>query len=163
MFHILADVEWQKKRVRVGSERRGKAKKGVSSILQIFPGTFSISLYGRCFIQALQTRKTELLTRTKEAGAKIQDAGSRIWTVYLRIDEMKGIDAIWLPNSPGTPGPGHSRTGTVPGNKTEACFFISWLLNIVMQLKWLHLDYFLALNEINSAWPCQTYSNVITQ
>lgn len=95
MFHILADVEWQKKkRVRVGSERRGKAKKGVSSILQILPGTFSISLYGQCFIQALQTRKTELLTWTKEAGAKIQDAGSRIWTVYLRIDEMKGIDAI---------------------------------------------------------------------
>lgn len=88
-------------------------------MLQVVQWAFSFSLYGRRrFIQAWQRRQPELCTQTKEAGAEIQDVGSRIQT-FSSKDEKWGIGAIWLPGSPGTPGLAHSRTGTAPRTSTD--------------------------------------------
>lgn len=101
----------------IGAQR--KSKKGVSSMLQVVQWAFSFSLYGRRrFIQAWQRKQPELCTQTEEAGAEIQDVGSRIQT-FSSKDEKWGIGAIWLPGSPGTPGLAHSRTGTAPRTSTD--------------------------------------------
>jgi len=73
-------------------------------------------------VSSRKWQQQELCLSTKEAGAKIQDVGSRVQTFSLRRGEKTEIGAIWPPNSPGTPGPGHSRTGTAPGNRTEVWF-----------------------------------------
>lgn len=89
-------------------------------MLQVVQWAFSFSLYGRRrFIQAWQRRQPELCTQTKEAGAEIQDVGSRIQTFSSKKDEKWGIGAIWLPGSPGTPGLARSRTGTAPRTSTD--------------------------------------------
>ena len=89
-------------------------------MLQVVQWAFSFSLYGRRrFIQAWRRRQPELCTRTKEAGAEILDAGSRIQTFSSKKDDEWGIGAIWLPGSPGTPGRAHSRTGTAPRTSTD--------------------------------------------
>lgn len=117
-----------------------KSKKGVSSMLQVVQWAFSNSLYGRrCFIQAWRRKQPELYTWTKEAGAQIQDVRSRSQTFSSKRDERSGIGAILLPSSPGTPGPGHSRTGTAPATSTDIqprLFSVSTVNHLLEMICW---------------------------
>lgn len=119
---VSADVE-QKRRVQVGSESRGKTKGALSVLCYKFSSKLSErasragDVFSRHGIDGIQSCVEEL--RRQEQRSMMQDPGSRIQTVTSRRDKGKATGAIWLPDSPGTPGPARSRTGTVPAKNKK--------------------------------------------
>lgn len=91
-----------------------KSKKGISSMLQVLQWAFSVSVF---MADSVSSRHGEEDNQSCVHGLRIQNPGSRHspW----RGTRREGIGAIWLPSSPGTPGPGHSRTGTAPRTNTD--------------------------------------------
>lgn len=110
----LADEKWHR-RVQVTSECRGKQKR-VSVVCYKLSSALSQSIF---MANKVSSRHGEGDNQSCTHGLRSQEQRSRIQTFPLRSDAKRGIDAIWLPSSPGTPGPGHSRTDTAPKNRTE--------------------------------------------